>query len=1042
MDSDPLQFHLAKDQRLKLTGSCKEFPSIEKLLERFPGSSEKNGNVSEVVLTQESQQLLPQQALPFSSPTTSQSTSSTRIQLVAPSPPRDENVDIRKQLELEAKHILNILRKDETKRAARLAHENHLRSVEVFKQRQTANFALPPIQLPTTTTSLNMATVSRFTSAATTVSSSSSLSSSSASISQQAPSEMVDDMNVVVETEGHRSRHRVAKVIKFPNVDMIKEVLLQQGRRDTPLLADSRKASIVRKCVLPVQPRLPQSATWAPITHNITTDDEAVLRAVPYFGDDEAAQGFDVSHYDVLPGELELEVLGEAEEHTVAYMIEKHKRGRNVVRFEVYSALSSVLHLSVSEIIKAYNRLRDGFWYRRNFDEKSVGERRMLETSVIDLADVSDDAGLVNLGGKEVVFDPDQPANQARGFGVGLGILNTDSYHDLTSGLKDFFCRRCYSYLCHHGIDHPAPRERSDPSPPFPCPLAGFTLSFDSLRQNRRASQQGSQRLPQSQSENSSMKERVDRKKVGFGGIAKDGNLKHLAEFVDDFFVKDGKICLKVASDNVSDCEIIEENGNGGNQSNGIDHAQVVGAIDKKSVSSAFLQQYESCKRQNTDTKSSSSSQVLCSTSAAKGDSVVTVAGNLREVMKSTMAIDHMLYRPNLLIEMTNYGKVNNLDASNVIDLVDEDEDEDDEYCLFPIEKTLIRKLNEIYDSYQPGFNGLGDAKSAVNLNRESFIASMLGTRSKDEIVKALRNTELTSATLRDTHVNDTNTSKRPNSRQTDGARKVCMQNKNSFSLPYTACNHEGPCSAANGCECIARGTFCEKYCGCSKDCIHRFPGCRCRRGACLTKACPCFAASRACDPDLCGPCGAYIPSMLRPSVADYLASLPDKGKSLPFRMCRNEGFAIRPEKKLLVRPSTIHGWGVFAGEAIEKGEFVCQYVGEVISQEEAERRGIVYDKQNSSFIFNLNKCETIDAKRKGNKAKFINHSEEPIANCVPRIIQDDGDHKVALFSKRAIAVGEELTFDYGYSSHAAPQWAKSSERSNDDSMVNKKQKV
>lgn len=254
------------------------------------------------------------------------------------------------------------------KRATRLAHENHLRSVEMFKQRQAASFALPAIQLPTATSSLNLTTVSRFTSAtaAPATAYSSALSSSSASISQQAPSEMVEDVDVVVETEGHRSKHRVMTVVKLPNVDIIKEMLLQQGRRDSPSLPDSRKGCVVRKCVLPFQPRLPQSVTWAPINHNITTDDEAILRAVPYFGDDEAAQGFDVSHYDVVPGELELEVLGEAEEYTVAYMIEKHKRGRGTVRYEVYSALSSVLHLSVSEIIKAYNRLRDGFWYRRN----------------------------------------------------------------------------------------------------------------------------------------------------------------------------------------------------------------------------------------------------------------------------------------------------------------------------------------------------------------------------------------------------------------------------------------------------------------------------------------------------------------------------------------------------------------------------------------------------------------------------------------------------------------------------------------------------
>lgn len=95
-------------------------------------------------------------------------------------------------------------------------------------------------------------------------------------------------------------------------------------------------------------------------------------------------------------------------------------------------------------------------------------------------------------------------------------------------------------------------------------------------------------------------------------------------------------------------------------------------------------------------------------------------------------------------------------------------------------------------------------------------------------------------------------------------------------------------------------------------------------------------------------------------------------------------------------------GLGLFAGtDPIPKDACVIEYVGKEVSEEEQ------YTSQ-SRYLFEITKKRTIDGKPKWNKAGYINHSHKP--NCEPTIHKG----RIFIFAKRAIAPGEELTYDYG----------------------------
>lgn len=105
---------------------------------------------------------------------------------------------------------------------------------------------------------------------------------------------------------------------------------------------------------------------------------------------------------------------------------------------------------------------------------------------------------------------------------------------------------------------------------------------------------------------------------------------------------------------------------------------------------------------------------------------------------------------------------------------------------------------------------------------------------------------------------------------------------------------------------------------------------------------------------------------------------------------------------------SKIHGRGVVATRDIPAGTELIEYVGEIITPAEADRR-YPFDesKPQHTFLFSVNKRKIIDAAKRGNVSRWINHSCDP--NC--EAVIEKG--RVFIHALRDIKKGEELGYDY-----------------------------
>jgi histone-lysine N-methyltransferase SETMAR len=225
------------------------------------------------------------------------------------------------------------------------------------------------------------------------------------------------------------------------------------------------------------------------------------------------------------------------------------------------------------------------------------------------------------------------------------------------------------------------------------------------------------------------------------------------------------------------------------------------------------------------------------------------------------------------------------------------------------------------------------------------------------------------------------------------------------------------------------------------------------RLTAASTNACQCTAACECQDSEACGCCavaaydtnGKLIEVDAPPA---WITECTDQC-GCSSRCCnRVVGRGVQVPLTVFQTPEG-RGWGVRSSIDLERGQFVCEYAGEIVSSAEASARrrkrarceadGSVEAKadgngqrstnegrhmvqQSMNFILSVLEHlphgrgvlkTTIDPTTRGNVGRYINHSCAPnldivcvrVGSLVP---------SVAFFCNRSIVAGEELTFHYG----------------------------
>lgn len=123
------------------------------------------------------------------------------------------------------------------------------------------------------------------------------------------------------------------------------------------------------------------------------------------------------------------------------------------------------------------------------------------------------------------------------------------------------------------------------------------------------------------------------------------------------------------------------------------------------------------------------------------------------------------------------------------------------------------------------------------------------------------------------------------------------------------------------------------------------------------------------CDPEWNNPCAPGTDCLNRILLVECNPGICPAGAK-----CMNQSFVLRQYPAMEPFHTVGRGWGLKALEDIKAGQFVIEYVGEIIDDAEYKRR--LHRKKelkNENFYFlTIDNNRTIDAEPKGNLSRFM----------------------------------------------------------------------